>query len=96
VDTPAIVQVAQLEEIGDSLPMLAIRSDGLIRYRGQSQTTFAVSGQSWHPKVYELTADPVHKLTIWTSPEGLLLLAEKTSVPKGRLELVKFMKFADF
>jgi hypothetical protein len=96
VDKPAMVQVAQLEQISDVLPVLAIRSDGLLRYLGQSQASFAVSGQSWHAKVYELTAGPVGKVEIRTSPEGLLLQAEKLSWPKSRMELVKFTKFADF
>ncbi len=93
---PVPIQVVQLEQISDLLPILAIRSDGLIRYLGQGQNSFGVSGQSWHPNVYELTASPVGKMTIWTSPEGLLLLAERPSWPKGRMELVKFTKFADF
>lgn len=93
---PVPIQVVQLEQIGDVLPILAIRSDGLIRYLGQGQNSFGVSGQSWHPNVYELTASPVGKMTIWTSPEGLLLLAERPTWPKGRMELVKFTKFADF
>jgi hypothetical protein len=96
VNKPVPIQVVQLEEISDVLPILAIRSDGLIRYLGQAQNSFEVSGQSWHPNVYELTASPVRKMTIWTTPEGLLLLAERPNWPKGRMELVKFTKFADF
>jgi hypothetical protein len=51
-----------------------------------------------HPiaHVYELTASPVGKMTIWTSPEGLLLAAYRPSWPNGKMELVKFTKFADF
>jgi len=93
---PVPIQVVQLEQIGDVLPILAIRSDGLIRYLGQGQNSFGVSGQSWHPNVYELTASPVRKMIIWTSPEGLLLVAERPSWPNGRMELVKFTRFADF
>lgn len=95
-DRPAPIQVVQLQEISDALPVLAIRSDGLIRYLGQSKATLTVSGQSWRPNVYELTASPVRKMTIWTSPEGLLLAAERPSSPRGRMELVRFAKFADF
>ena len=90
------IQVVQLQETSNTLPVLAIRSDGLIRYLGQSQVSFTVSGQSWRPSVYELTASPVRKMTIWTSPEGLLLVAERPNWPRGRMELVKFAKFADF
>jgi hypothetical protein len=96
LEKPSPVQVVQLEQISDVLPVLAIRSDGLIRYLGQSQAVFGASGQSWHPKVYELTASPVGKITIWVSQEGLLLAAERPNWPKGRMELVKFKKFADF
>lgn len=95
-DKLAPIQVVQLQEISDALPVLAIRSDGLIRYLGQSQASLTVSGQSWHPNVYELTASPIPKMTIQTSPEGLLLVAERPNWPKGRMELVKFTKFADF
>jgi hypothetical protein len=96
LEKPTPVQVVQLQEISDALPVLAIRSDGLIRYLGQSEATLTISGKSWRPNVYELTASPIRKMTIWTSPEGLLLLAERPSWPKGRMELVKFRKFADF
>jgi hypothetical protein len=96
LEKPVPVQVVQLQEISNTLPVLAIRSDGLIRYLGQSQVSFTVSGQSWRPSVYELTASPVRKMTIWTSPEGLLLVAERPNWPRGRMELVKFTKFADF
>jgi hypothetical protein len=96
VDRPYPIQVVQLEEISNALPVLPIRSDGLIRYLGQSQVAFTVSGRTWHPNVYELTASPVPKLQIWTSPEGLLLAAERTGWPKGRMELVRFKQFADF
>jgi hypothetical protein len=96
VDKPAPIQVVQLEELGEALPVLAIRSDGLIRYLGQSEVTFTVSGKSWRPNVYELTAGPVRKITIWTSPDGLLLVAERPGWPKGKIELVRFTKFEDF
>jgi hypothetical protein len=96
LNKPTPVQVVQLEQISDALPVLAIRSDGLIRYLGQSEATLTVSSSSWRPNVYELTASPIRKMTIWTSQEGLLLAAERPSWPKGRMELVKFTKFADF
>lgn len=96
LNQPAPIQVVQLQEIDHVLPILAIRSDGLIRYKGQGQNSFGVPGQTWHPKVYELTASPVRKMTIWTSQEGLLLKAERPSWPNGRMELVRFTKFADF
>ena len=96
VDQPSQIQVVRLEEVSDAIPVLLIRSDGLIRYFGQSKTTFTVSGKSWHPKVYELTASPMRKMQILTSPEGLLLTAERASWPKGKMELVRFTQFADF
>ena len=96
LDKPTPIQIVQLEQISYALPVLAIRSDGLIRYRGQSQEVFSTSGRSFQPKVYELTTSPTGKMTIWTSPEGLLLAAAKSSWPKGRIELVNFKKFAEF
>ena len=96
VDQPSRIQVVRLEEVSNAIPVLPIRSDGLIRYFGQSKTTFTASGKSWHPKVYELTASPVRKMQIWTSPEGLLLTAKRPGWPKGKMELVRFTQFADF
>jgi hypothetical protein len=96
VDKLSAIQVVQLEEIDDTLPLLPIRSDGLIRYLGQSQATFTMPGKSWHSNVYELTASPVRTMQIWISPEGLLLAAERPGWPKGRMELVRFTKFSDF
>jgi hypothetical protein len=58
---PSPVQVVQLEEISDALPVLAIRSDGLIRSLARSPVAFTVTGKSWYPEVYELTAGPVRK-----------------------------------
>ena len=96
VDQPSRIQVVRLEEVSNAIPVLPIRSDGLIRYFGQSKATFTASGKSWHPKVYELTASPVRKMQIWTSPEGLLLTAKRPGWPKGKIELVRFTQFADF
>jgi len=96
LDKATPIQIVQLEQISYALPVLAIRSDGLIRYRGQSQEVFSASGRSFQPNVYELTTSPTGKMTIWISPEGLLLAAEKSSWPKGKMELVNFKKFAEF
>jgi hypothetical protein len=93
---PSPVQVVQLEEISDVLPVLAIRSDGLIRSLARSPTAFTVTGKSWYPEVYELTAGPVRKIQIWTSPEGLLLAADRPGWPKSRIALVRFKQFAEF
>jgi hypothetical protein len=93
---PSPVQVVQLEEISDVLPVLAIRSDGLIRSLARSPAAFTVTGESWYPEVYELTAGPVRKIQIWTSPEGLLLAADRPGWPKSRIVLVRFKQFAEF
>ena len=63
---PSPVQVVQLEEISDVIPVLPIRSDGLIRSLGRSQVAFTVSGKSWFPEVYELKAAPIGRMQIWT------------------------------
>jgi hypothetical protein len=96
LDKPTPIQIVQLEQISYTLPVLAKRSDGLIRYRGPSQEGFSAAGRSFQAKVYELTTSPTGMMTLWISPEGLLLAAEKSSWPKGRIELVNFKKFADF
>ena len=44
LEKPTPIQIVQLEEISDVLPVLALRSDGLIRYLGQSQAVFGASG----------------------------------------------------
>lgn len=93
---PVAVQVVQLEEISKRLPLLAIRSDGRIQYLGTGETLLAVSGKSWHPNVYRLTVPRVGEITIWTSPEGLLLAAQLPDWPGASLELVKYVRFADF
>jgi len=93
---PVPIQVVQLDQVSDAFPVVAIRSDGLIRYLGPSQLPLTVSGQDWHANVYELTASPVRKMTIWISPEGLLLAAEMPRTPRTRMELTKFTRFADF
>jgi hypothetical protein len=59
---PSPVQVVQLEEISGVIPVLPIRSDGLIRSLGQSQVAFTVPGKSWYAEVYELKAAPVRKM----------------------------------
>jgi hypothetical protein len=90
------VQVVQLEEISERLPVLAIRSDGRIQYSGKSERTMTVSDKSWQPNMYHLAASPVGEMTIWTSPQGLLLALERPGWPRGRMQLVKFTQFADF
>lgn len=96
VEQPVVIQLVQFEQISEHLPVLAIRSDGLLRYHGQSEATLTVSDKNWHPKVYHLTAVPIRDMEIWTSDRGLLLAAEKPGWPGGRMELVKFVQFADF
>ena len=96
LEQPTVVQLVQFEQISERLPVLAIRSDGLLRYEGQSEVTLTVSGKSWHPKVYHLAAAPIGDMEIWTSQRGLLLAAQKPGWPGGRMELVKFEQFADF
>ena len=92
---PSPIQVVQLEEISDVIPVLPIRSDGVIRSLGRSQVAFTVSGKSWYPNMYELKANPVRKMQIWTSPEGLLLAAERPGWPKTRIALVRFKQFVE-
>jgi len=92
----AVVQVVQLEELSDALPVLAIRSDGLIRSLGASESPLDILGKKYPATVYELSASPIRKLTIWTSTEGLLLAAERPGLIKERMELVRFTRFADF
>ena len=96
IGKPIPIQVVQLQQLNNELPVLSIRCDGLIRYLGLSKPAITIAGKGWYPKVYEITASPVHKLTLWVSPEGLLLAAEKPSLPSGRMELVRFTKFANF
>ncbi len=93
---PPPVQVVQLEEISDVLAVLPIRSDGFIKYLGQSDAPYVVSKLSWLPNMYELDASPIRKILIRTSPEGIVLSVEKPDWPKGRMELVRFVKFSDF
>lgn len=90
------VQVVQLEQISKRLPVLAIRSDALIRYLGKSDARLAVSGKSWTPDVYRLTVPRMGEIRIWTSQEGLLLAAQLRDWPSATLELVKYAQFADF
>lgn len=92
----AVVQMVQLEELSDTLPVLAIRSDGLIRSLGPSESPLDILGKKCPAYVYELTANPIRKMTIWTSTEGLLLAAERQGLIKEKMELVRFTKFADF
>jgi hypothetical protein len=90
------VQIVQLEEISKRLPVLAVRSNGHVRYLGTSEAMLAVSGKSWHPNVYRLTVPHAGEITIWTSQEGLLLAAQLPDWPKASIELVKYAQFADF
>jgi hypothetical protein len=92
----AVVQVVQLEEISDTLPILIMRSDGLIRSLGPSESPLDILGKKYPANVYELRAGPIRKMTIWTSAEGLLLAAERPGLMQARMELVRFTKFADF
>jgi len=92
----AVVQVVQLDEVGDDLPVVTIRSDGMIRSLGPSESLFDIIGRKFRANAYELTTGPIGKMTIWTSTEGLLLAAERPGSIRRRLELVRFTKFADF
>lgn len=96
VGTAVSIQVVQLEELNDILPVLPIRSGGFLKYLGQSDTHYTVSNQTWLPYVYELDANPIRKMFIWTSPEGIVLAVQRPSWPKGTMELVRFVKFSDF
>ena len=93
---PSPVQVVQLEETSGVIPVIPIRSDGLIRSLGQSQVAFTVPGKGWYPEVYELKAARIRTMQIWTSPEGLLLAAERPGTPKSKIALVRFQQFTEF
>ena len=92
----AVVQVVQLDEVSDDLPVATIRSDGIIRSLGSSESLFDIIGRKFRANAYELTTGPIGKMTIWTSTEGLLLAAETSGLIKRRMELVRFTKFVDF
>jgi hypothetical protein len=96
VGEPVRIQVVQLQELNDVLPVLPILSDGFLKYLGQSDTPYVVSNQSWRPYVYALDTGPIRKLLIWTSSEGIVLSVERSNWPKGKMELVRFVKFSDF
>ena len=78
------------------LPVLSVCADGFMTYIGESDTPYILSNQTWRPHVYELDAGPIRKMFIWTSPEGIVLAAERPNWPKGRMQLVRFVKFSDF
>jgi hypothetical protein len=96
VGEPVPIQVVQLQELNEVLPVLPIRSDGFLKYLGQVDKPYVLSNQSWRPYVYELDASPIRKMLIWTSPEGIVLSVERPNWPKGKMELVRFVKFSDF
>ena len=96
VGEPTVIQVVQLQEISDVLPVLPIRSDGLIKFLGQSDAPYLVSNQSWRPYLYELDASPIRKILIRTSPDGIVLSVQRPDWPKGRMDLVRFVKFSNF
>jgi hypothetical protein len=93
---PVAVQTVQLEQISKRLPVLAMRSDGVMRYVGKSEGTLSVSGKSWQPNVYRLSVPRIGEITIWTSQEGILLAAQLANRPGATLELVKYAQFAGF
>ncbi len=86
VGKPVQIQVVQLQELNDVLPVFTIRSDGSLKYLGQGDTPYVVSNQSWRPYVYELDASPIRKLLIWTSPEGIVLSVERPNSPKATMQ----------
>ena len=96
IGEPVRIQVVQLQEISEAAAVLPIRSDGFLKYLGQSDTPYVVSNQSWRPYGYELEASPILKMVIWRSPEGIVLSVERPNWPKGQMQLVRFAKFSDF
>jgi pimeloyl-ACP methyl ester carboxylesterase len=55
----AVVQVVQLDEVNDALPVLTIRSDGLIRSLGPSESPLDLLGKKYRANGYELTTGPI-------------------------------------
>ena len=96
IGAPVPIQVVQPQEFNDVLPVLPIRSGGFLKYLGQSDAPYVVSNQSRRPSVYELDANPIRNMFIWTSPEGIVLVVQRPGWPKATMELVRFTKFSDF
>jgi hypothetical protein len=76
------------EEPSPANPVCFVSHIASVRYLGQE--TIVVGGQTILANKTSLDPSPYPKLILWTDPRGLLLAAQRATLPGLRLELVKY------
>ena len=79
--------------VDDSLDDL-IPIDGQVHYHGQE--IIKVAGEAFLSEQFELQLDPVLRMFVWASQDGILLALQDTKKPGQRMELVRYKKYTDF
>ncbi len=68
--------------------------EGQVRYLGSEQVKLA--GETWNAEKFLIQPGPFTPVSVWLSPEGLMLAMEDAKNPEQRIELVRYKKYANF
>ena len=89
-DTDVEITAIVAEEPSPANPVCFVSHPASVRYLGQE--AFVVDGQAILANKTLLDPSPYPKLILWTDPQGLLLAAQRATLPGSRLELVKYRR----
>lgn len=87
-DTDVEITAVVAEEPSPANPVCFVSHIASVRYLGQE--AIVVDGQTILANKTSLDPSPYPKLTLWTDPRGLLLAAQRATLPGLRLELLKY------
>lgn len=92
-DQPVAVKLVQMAGMNPEGPrLIALQAE--VTYVGEDQVE--VEGKPLPASIYEIRGTDVPSITVWISPEGVVLMMQDVAKPDQRMELVEFRKLSAF
>jgi len=92
-DQPVKVKLVQMAGMNPEGPRLIVL-EAEVTYVGEDQVDIA--GQPIPASIYEIRGTGVPSITVWISPDGVVLMMQDVAKPDQRMELVEFKKLSSF
>lgn len=92
-DQPVTVKLVQMAGMNPEGPrLIALQAE--VTYVGEDQVE--VEGRPIPASIYEIRGTGVPSITVWISPDGVVLMMQDVAKPDQRMELVEFKKLSPF
>lgn len=92
-DQPVTVKLVQMAGMNRDGPRLvALQAE--VTYVGEDQVE--IEGRPIPASIYEIRGADVPSITVWISPDGVVLMMQDVAKPDQRMELVEFKKLSAF